>query len=100
MNQTLTDKAEAMRLDAGCPKSWWEFSFRMAVHVYNWTPLKRTKWKTPLENLLNQKPDISYFQVFGCEAWVFIPDQWRPDKLSEKSILCTFVGYESGSTFH
>ena len=61
MNQTLTDKAEAMRLDAGCPKSWWEFSFRMAVHVYNWTPLKRTQWKTPLENLLNKKPDVSYF---------------------------------------
>jgi len=61
MNQTLTDKAEAMRLDAGCPKSWWEFLFRTAVHVYNWTPLKRTQWKTPLENLLNKKPDVSYF---------------------------------------
>ena len=51
MNRTLTDKAEAMQLDAYCPKSWWEFAFEMAVHVYNRTPLRRTRGKTPLENL-------------------------------------------------
>ncbi len=42
-------------------------------------------------------PDVKYFKVFGCEAWVFIPIEKCSDKLSPKSELMTFVGYESGS---
>ena len=97
MNQTLTDKAESMRLDAHCPKSWWEFAFETAVHVYNRTPLRRTLWKTPLENLTGKKPDVAYLRVFGCEAWVFIPQEKHPDKLSPKSEHMTFIGYEQNS---
>ena len=97
MNQTLTDKAESMRLDAHCPKSWWEFAFETAVHVYNRTPLRCTLWKTPLENLTGKKPDISYLHVFGCEAWVFIPQEKCSDKLSPKSEHMTFIGYEQNS---
>ena len=97
MNQTLTDKAEAMRLDAHCPKSWWEFAFETAVHVYNRTPLRRTRGKTPLENLTGKKPDVAYLRVFGCEAWVFIPQEKRTDKLSPKSERMTFIGYEQNS---
>ena len=97
MNQTLTDKAEAMRLDAYCPKSWWEFAFETAVHVYNQTPLRRTRGKTPLENLTGKKPDVAYLRVFGCEAWVFILQEKRTDKLLPKSEHMTFIGYEQNS---
>ena len=69
----------------------------MAVHVYNHTPLRHTQCKMPLENLQGKQPDISYFQVFGCEAWVYIPQQNRQNKLLEKSIMCTVVGYEIGT---
>ena len=91
MNQTLTNKAESMWLDAHCPKSWWEFVFKMAVHVYNRTPLRHTLWKAPLENLTGKKPDIAYLCVFGCEAWVFIPQEKCSDKLSPKSECMTFM---------
>jgi hypothetical protein len=97
MNQTLTDKAEAMQLDAHCPKSWWEFAFDMAVHVYNQTPLRCTRGKTPLENLTCKKLDVAYLHVFGCEAWVFIPQEKHTDKLSPKSEHMTFIGYELNS---
>ena len=97
MNLTLTDKAKAMRLDAHCPKSWWEFAFETSVHIYNHTPLRCTLWKTPLENLTGKKPDVAYLRVFGCEAWVFIPQEKHTDKLSPKSEHMTFIGYEQNS---
>ncbi len=97
MIQTLNDKSEAMQLEAGCPRSWWQFSIEMAAHVYNHTPIKHGNWKTPLELIYGDIPDVKYFKVFGCEAWVFIPIEKCSDKLSPKSELMTFVGYESGS---
>jgi hypothetical protein len=91
------DKAEAMRHNASLPRMWWEFSIAMAVHIYNCTPLQRTNGKCPLENLTLEKPDVSYFRVFGCEAWVYIPQEVRVDKLSPKSEVMTFVGYDINS---
>jgi hypothetical protein len=38
-NRTLMDKAQAMRLDACLPPSWWEFVVNTATHLYNRTPV-------------------------------------------------------------
>ena len=97
LNDTILEKAESMRLDSSCPKSWWEFAFETAIHVYNHTPLRRTNWKTPYENLTNKKPDIHYLRIFGCLAWVLIPKEIRKDKLAPRSEPMTFIGYEQGS---
>jgi hypothetical protein len=93
------EKAESMHLHAECPQSWWEFSFETAVHVYNRTPLRRTNWSTPYENIWNSKPDIQYFKTFGCLAWVYKPKEIRKNKnkLDNRSEPMTFIGYEIGS---
>ena len=36
---TIMDKAQAMRLEACLPDSWWEFTVLHALHCYNRTPL-------------------------------------------------------------
>jgi len=97
MNRTLWEKSEAMRLHASCPQSWWNFAIVTAVHVYNRTPLRRTKWKTPVENLTGKKPDVSYFKIFGTKAWVYIPHESRENKLTPKSEIMTFIGYEQNA---
>jgi transposase InsO family protein len=38
-NRTLMDKAQAMRLDACLPPSWWEFAIKTATHLYNRAPV-------------------------------------------------------------
>ena len=58
---------------------------KTAIHTYNCTPLKKTNWKSPYENLYGKKPDIKYFRTFGCLAWVFIPKETRQNKLVPKS---------------
>src|SRR5258707_1575654 len=97
INNTILEKSEAMRTHSGCPQSWWEFSFETAIHVYNRTPLRRTKWTTPFENLFNKMPDVHYFKAFGCLAWVYIPKELRKNKLDPRSEKMTFVGYDIGS---
>ena len=69
-NQTLFKKSEAMRHQACLPRSWWEFCVEYSVHVYNQTPIKRLKSKTPYEAINRVKPDISHLQILGCGAYV------------------------------
>ena len=56
LNRTIMDKAEAMRLYASLPKSWWEFAVGHAVHLYNWTPIRHLHWITPYEALTGKVP--------------------------------------------
>ena len=95
-NRTIMDKAEAMRFTACLPNSFWEFAIALATRIYNWTPIRRLKWKTPYEALHKEKPDISHLRVFGCAAYVFIPEEKRQNKLSPKSELMTYLGIPDG----
>ncbi|KAL7284521.1 hypothetical protein ACG7TL_001812 [Trametes sanguinea] len=94
--RTLSDKAEAMRLEACLPQSWWEFEIEHAVHVYNRTPLRRHKWRTPYEVLNGEAPSIRHLRVFGCGAYVHLPPAVRPNKLSPKSELMVYIGVAPG----
>jgi hypothetical protein len=40
-----------------------------------------------------KRPDVSYFRVFGCGAYVFLPEEVRQNTLAPKSELMTFIGY-------
>ena len=95
-NCTIMDKAQAFRLDACLPQSWWEFAVLHAVHLYNHTPIQHLEWKTPYEKFFSQPPDVSHFRVFGCAAYVFIHEDIRANKLMPKSKLMTFIGYSEG----
>jgi GAG-pre-integrase domain len=74
--QTIVEKAQAIRLEACIPQNWWEFAVNYAVHVYNRTPLKHSSndYKTPFERLHRTKPDVAHLRVFGCGAYVFLPE--------------------------
>jgi len=83
-----------MRLEACLPDSWWEFAFATATHVYNHTPIKYLKWKTPQEIFTGEKPKISHLHVFGCGAYVYLPNEVGANKLTPRSELMIFIGYE------
>jgi hypothetical protein len=96
LNRTLLDKIRAMMTNACIPESYWEFAIQTAVHVYNRTPMRRIGWKSPFELWYGAKPDVSRLRVFGCGAYVFIPEEKRKNKLEPRSELMLFVGYTSG----
>ncbi|XP_006453759.1 hypothetical protein AGABI2DRAFT_45720, partial [Agaricus bisporus var. bisporus H97] len=74
------------------PDSWWEFSMEYVVHLYNRTPMQRLKWKTPFEFYHGSKPDMTKIRTFGCGAYMYLPDEIRPNKLSPRSELMIFLG--------
>ena len=90
------DKAQAMRLEACLPDSWWEFAVLHAVHVYNRTPVRRLQWRTPYETLYGTAPEITHLCVFGCGAYVHIPENRRENKLAPKSELMVYIGHTEG----
>ncbi|XP_026383783.1 uncharacterized protein LOC113279298 [Papaver somniferum] len=52
-----------------------------------------TDFVVVIENVLfNELPDYSLFKVFGCSCYLNIT-HYRKDKLSPKSVRCTFLGY-------
>ena len=65
-----------------------------AAHVLNHAPRKNLDWKTPFELMFGCKPEVSYFRVFGCRAWV-LDDQAK--KWDPKVNAMIFVGYEIAS---
>jgi len=50
----------------------------------------------PVESLIKVKLDLSKLRVFGCDAYVFLPKEVRANKLTPKSELMTYIGYETG----
>ena len=92
-NWTLFEKSEAMRHQACLPRSWWEFCVEYSIHVYNRTPIKRLKSKTPYEALNRDKPDICHLRILGCGAYVFLHEDMRQDVLSPHAELMTFIGF-------
>jgi len=96
-NRTILDKALAMLHTAGLSEGFWEHAVGAAVHVYNRTPTRAVNWRTPHETWnAGHIPDVSYFRIFGCKAYMHVPADKRR-KLDSKSIATTFIGYEPGS---
>jgi hypothetical protein len=91
------DKAQAMHLHACLPDSYWEFTILHAAHVYNMMPMNRLNWRTPLELLKGEKSSVSHLRVFGCGAYVHLPDEIRKGKLQPKSQLMIYLGISAGS---
>ena len=55
---------------------------------------------TPYELWFSKKHKLSFFKVWGCDAYV---KKFHPDKLKPKSEKCVFIGYPKetvGYTFY
>ena len=94
--RTIMDKAEAMCHEARILQSWWEFLVLHVLHIYNRTPLRCHKWRTPYTVLNDRLPDLSHIHVFGCGAYVHIPKETRANALSPKSELMVYLGCPEG----
>ena len=97
--RTMVEKAQAIHLESCIPQNWWEFAVNYAVHVYNCTPLKHASndYKAPFERLQHTKPDVAHLRVFGCGAYIFLPEDICTSNLSPRSELMIFIGLSEGT---
>jgi len=92
MNRTLVERVCTMLVEAELPDAYWWDALRYAALLHNVSPTRSLSDSTPEESWSGNKPDISRLRVFGCRAFVHIPNKLH-GKLSAKSLVCTFIGY-------
>lgn len=90
-NRSLQEMAICLLADANMTKLYWGEAVMTAAYLQNRLP-SRVVEGTPYELWTGRKPDIRHFRVFGCEAYVHIPDVKR-SKLDQKAVKLRFVGY-------
>jgi hypothetical protein len=83
-----------MQHHAGLFPGFWKLAVETAVHIYNRQPLRRHQWKPPITVWDGTVPDVSYFRVFGCKAYVHTHKDARVNKLQAKAKVMIFVVYE------
>jgi transposase InsO family protein len=94
-NQTLITLARAMLDDYGTPERFWAEAINTVCHATNQVYLHRLLEKTPYELLVGRKPNISYFQVFGCKCFIY--KKKRLGKFESRCDEDFFPGYASNS---
>ncbi|MCH92472.1 retrovirus-related pol polyprotein from transposon tnt 1-94 [Trifolium medium] len=95
-NRTIMNMVRCMLSDKNVPKKFWPENVKWAVYVLNRSPTMSVKNVTPEEAWSGMKPSVKHFKVFGCLAFVHIPDVQRK-KLDNKSIKCVHLGVSEES---
>ena len=96
MNRTIMDNVRATLYHAKLPVFLWAEAVATIVYLRNLCPTSSFKGVTPYERFFCVKPDVGHLRVFGCTAFVHVPDTKRK-KLDPKAIKGIFVGYPTGS---
>jgi hypothetical protein len=99
VNQTVMEMARCMMQEASCDRRMWAEAANTAVYLRNTAPHKAVPEITPEEKRSSDKVDLSHLRIFGCKAYVHIPDGKRKT-LDVKSKMLTFVGYCEGSKYY
>ena len=95
MNRTIVESARSMLSHSNLSNEFWAEAINTSVYLRNRCPSVALSDVTPYECLFNEKPDVSNLRIFGCMAYVHIPECQRK-KLDAKSRKLIFVGYPEG----
>ncbi|KAJ0579636.1 putative RNA-directed DNA polymerase [Helianthus annuus] len=92
-NRHLAEVCGSIMHAKNVPGRFWADAMSVASYVINRLPQQQLNYATPHELLLKIKPNVSYFRIFGCVCYVFVPSHLRV-KLEKKAVRCIFVGYD------
>ncbi|MCO5609871.1 hypothetical protein L7F22_064104 [Adiantum nelumboides] len=91
-NRHIVEVARALMSEKNMPPCYWAEAASTAVYTMNMTPTTTVHDMTPEEKFTGKKQNVSHFKVFGCLAYVHVPDELRT-KLDPKAKKCVFIGY-------
>jgi transposase InsO family protein len=91
-NRHIAKVARAMLNEKNLPNYFLAEAVAIVVYIMNQTPTAIVHGMTPKEKFTCKKPDVSHLRVFGCIAYVHVPNEKR-SKLDPKAEKCFFIGY-------
>ena len=88
-NRHIAEVARALMNEKNMPHYFWA---EAVVYIMNRTPTAAVHGMTPEQKFTGTKPNVAHLKVFGCIAYVHVPDEVRT-KLDPKAENCIFIGY-------
>jgi hypothetical protein len=79
----------------GLGKELWAEAMGTACYLVNKSPSSMLDDKNPQEEWNDNKPSLTYLEVFGGDAYVQVPKE-NISKLDKKAEKCIFIGYKDG----
>jgi hypothetical protein len=74
------------------PNYFWAEAIVTIIYIMNQTPTTTIHGITLEEKFTCKKPDVSHLRVFGCTAYLHVPDE-KKSKLDPKTDKCIFISY-------
>jgi hypothetical protein len=78
------------------PERFWSEAVNTACHAINRLYLHRLLKKTSYELLIGNKPNASYFRVFGSKCYILVK-KGRHSKFAPKAVEGFLLGYDSNT---
>jgi transposase InsO family protein len=95
-NRTRINMARLMLSEYNISDTFWAEAINTACHASNRLYYHRLLKKTAYELLIGRKPNISYFQVFGCKCYI-LKKGTRLSKFQSKCDQGFLIGYSLNS---
>jgi hypothetical protein len=95
-NRTLIDMVRMMLGEFKMPERFWSEAVNTACHAINRVYLHRLLKKTSFELLTGNKPNVSYFRVFGSKCYILVK-KGRNSKFAPKAVEGFLLGYDSNT---
>ena len=76
--------------------SFWSFEYRAAFQIKN-RCLDSAHGTTPFEKLFDKTPDVSHFQVFECQSFMF-SEKLKRNKIECKALEGLLLSFSNNST--
>jgi hypothetical protein len=95
-NKTLIDMARTMLGEFKTPEWFLSEVVNTACHTINRLYLHRLLKKTSYELLTGNKPNVSYFCVFGSKCYILVK-KGRHSKFAPKAVEGFLLGYDSNT---
>jgi hypothetical protein len=95
-NMTLIDIARMMLGEYKTPERFWSEAVNIAYHAINQLYLHRLLKKTSYKLLTGNKPNVSYFRVFGSKCYILVK-KGRHSKFAPKAVEGFLLGYDSNT---
>lgn len=98
-NRTVVAMARNFLKEKRVPQQFWAEAVRHVVYVLNRLPTRALSSYTPYQAWSGSKPNISHTRVFGCCAFMKIPNI-QTKKLDDRSKYVVYLGREPGTKAH
>jgi transposase InsO family protein len=93
---SLIDMARTMLGEYKTLERFWSEVVNTACHAINWFYPHRLLKKTSYELLTSNKPNVSYFHVFGSKCYILVK-KGRHSKFAPKAVEGFLLGYDSNT---